>query len=288
MVHHLTTKGEFHVDTIVPDGKGGYEATSIPGTASQLQGMLSYVHQATLFDRSLRKEFTKKFDTTEKVYRRFLFYNDLHSPDRPVVICEGKTDNIYIRAAIKALGAAHPALALPAKTGGYDLKIRLFKYTATAGRILHLTGGSGALCRLVQEYEEEYKLVRAAGGRNPVILLIDNDEGAKGIFGKLKVDGTQPFYHVAHNLYVVPTPLTGSGDRTMIEDFFKPATKATKLAGKSFHPGGKGFDVTKHYGKQPFAESVVRRHAHTIDFSGFAPILGRLEAVIHQHKPVGP
>jgi hypothetical protein len=68
-----------------------------------------------------------------------------------------------------------------------------------------------------------------AGAQQPVILLVDNDDGAKGKGGiyntikditKTMVMGTEPFVHVTGNLYLVATPLKPGAVQSMIEDFF--------------------------------------------------------------------
>jgi len=38
------------------------------------------------------------------------------------------------------------------------------------------------------------------------------------------------------------------------------------------------------YGKRVFAEHVVKAGVNTIDFSGFAPLLERIEKVLHHYK----
>jgi hypothetical protein len=224
------------------------------------------------------------------VYAKFLTFVDLHSPERPVVICEGKTDNVYIRGAVRSLHKAYPLL-VTSSSAGLSLRFRLFRYTDTTRRIMHLGGGAGAFCRLIKGYARQMSEIKAPGFVNPVILLIDNDDAARGIYNSIaEVTGVKPsgkdsYYHVVHNLYVVPTPLSKKGGSTTIEDFFPSKLKNTKLSGKTFHVIDKTFDPTVHYGKHLFAEAVVRKNLDKIDFSGFAPILDRISAVIQDHKP---
>ena len=68
-----------------------------------------------------------------------------------------------------------------------------------------------------------------------------------------------------------------------IEDFFDPTIKDTVLGGKTFNDNN-NFDITKHYGKRIFAEQVVQAKAHSIDFSGFRPLLAVVESVVKAHK----
>jgi len=122
----------------------------------------------------------------------------------------------------------------------------------------------------------------------PVIILFDNDEGAKGIrnaikqAARLSLKVTEPYVHVVRNLYAVPTPLVSEATQSKIEDFFDERTRAFELGGKTFNDGN-DFDIARHYGKKLFAEHVVKPYVNSIDFSGFQPLLTVLEDVIRVH-----
>jgi len=126
---------------------------------------------------------------------------------------------------------------------------------------------------------------------HPVIVLIDNDDGATKIFNFLRSKKFNitidyhtdlPFYHLSGPLYLVKTPAKGDDDKSCPEDFFDPALLATKLDGKSFNPD-KEHDAPGEYGKVVFAERVVRPQTNSIDFSGFEPLLSRIDAVIEDY-----
>jgi hypothetical protein len=122
---------------------------------------------------------------------------------------------------------------------------------------------------------------------HPVIILVDNDDGAKEIFNALravaKVDVTfsskEDFYYVCRNLYVVKTPEKLLVAKSCIEDLFDSSVLAEKLNGKSFNLQ-KEHDSPTEYGKQAFAENVVVPNCGTIDFKRFKPLLARFESVI--------
>lgn len=208
----------------------------------------------------------------------------------PVVVCEGRTDNTYLKFAIKSLAIKYPALATsgsPAK-----LSVRLFKYSERrTSKITELTGGVGGLCKLMKNYQADVTTKFKAGPpKYPVILLIDNDSGANsvygaiaGITGKHKPTGKEPFIHVVANMYVVPTPLGPGGSPTMIENFFDSKTLSVQLNGKKFEPG-KDADNATHYGKAAFARDVIAKNPSDVDFSGFDGILGRIADVIEHYS----
>ena len=69
----------------------------------------------------------------------------------------------------------------------------------------------------------------------------------------------------------------------IIEDFFESSVTATVIDGKTFNPDEKTFDRDKHYGKQVFADKVVKANQKFINFDGFRGILDRLAAAIADH-----
>ena len=169
------------------------------------------------------------------------------------------------------------------------MKVSFFQRTSTTDRILSLSGGSGKLNKFIGTYRKYSKSINVPGTTHPVILLIDNDDGAKSIFkcvnknSKSTASPKKPFIFVNENLYVVPTPLTTDGKSTMIEDFFEPSLKKTKLSEKTFNPSEKGFNAKTEYGKNHFAKYVVLKNQATIDFTGFEPILKRIESVLDDY-----
>lgn len=296
MVHHLVRTGSFEFIQSTIDATGNVVAVKKPGTPRQLQGMLGFVEWVDAWNRKRQRErenTTEKpnadFTRREKVYKTFLHFNEFFNASRPVIICEGKTDNVYLLHAIRALAPAFPGLATVAASGAISLNVRLFKYTdRTTGRILGIHGGTGHLVKLIGEYAAEAKKFSASGLNHPVVMVVDNDTGATNIFDKAKkltgraVARYVDFFHVTNNFYVVPTPLGPTGEFTAIEDSFDAATKGIKLDGKSFDASN-DIDSSTHYGKSELAYKVVQPGAGSIDFSGFSPLLERVDAVLKEH-----
>lgn len=297
MVHRLFTTGNFEFVNRIVDDKGNDITNNNIGTKNQLHGMLGFIDSIDLYNKELN--FSSKdsrdhsnFTTKESMYRRFLLFKEFYAASAPVIICEGKTDNVYILHAIRSLSLTCPQLATKNADGTINLLIRIYKYTETStGRILGINGGTPDLSKFMRLYNNEIKKFKAPGAQHPVILLIDNDAGAteKGkIFNtikditKTKVNGTEPFVHVTGNLYVVATPLKPHETQSTIEDFFDQTIKSTIIDGKSFDPKNKSNSSTT-YGKTVFAHKVVRKHADKIDFSEFERILSNIILVINAH-----
>ncbi|WP_162241971.1 retron Ec67 family RNA-directed DNA polymerase/endonuclease [Duganella sp. Leaf126] len=261
-----------------------------PGTMPQLLGMLSYIDQVDLFNEKLCKDNDREPQPVvgrTALFRRFLYFDTFFSAQRPTIVCEGKTDNVYMRCAIKSLAAAYPRLI-----GGEKLLVRFFKYTESrTGRVMDLTGGVGGICNLLKSYHEDLKFYfKAPISKFPVIVLIDNDSGAHsiyeavaGITKKKKPQGVADFIYVTGNVYIVPTPFGPGKSFTAIEDFFDAKTLATELNSKKFNRKNKKEDSEDFYSKAAFARDVVAKGASTIDFGNFKVILDRIEKVLDDY-----
>ena len=119
---------------------------------------------------------------------------------------------------------------------------------------------------------------------------MDNDKGGKAVFSQVKemlnleeaVDGSQDFYRIKYNLYLVATPKVNKKE-TCIEDFFKDDALKEKVNGKTFSKENK-YEKEKKYGKSVFAERVIIKKQKNIDFTGFKLILDRLNSAIEDYK----
>jgi RNA-directed DNA polymerase len=293
MVHRLFTTGDFEILLRSKDATGTAGEEKVTGTPNQLRGMLGFIDEVdrmSIEQGSLsRISRDQRLTSKESMYRRFLLFKEFYAATSPVIVCEGKTDNVYIRHAIRRLAASYPQLATTTPEGTTKLHVRIFKYTeSSTGRILRLHGGVGDLKQFMLDYHQTIAKFKAPGKVHPVVVLIDNDSGADAIFSAVKQitsarpDRNQPFVHVTANLYLVPLPNRPGKKHTAIEDFFDKQTRAIQVDGRSFDPSEEK-DTTTHYSKNTFAEKVVKAQAHSIDFSGFDPVLSRVVAVIDAH-----
>lgn len=307
MVHSLITTGEFWIFWKERDEKGQWVEKKEKGIDTKLRGVLSYIDSVRHFEklrvaddavRNLedgwlpRVDF-KKMDAHARVYRQFLLFTQFYRPEAPLLICEGKTDNVYLRCAMRQIGQKYPNL-YNASVAGKPPKLRLqfFNYSKTSDRLLHLRGGAGDMKNFIAHYGAAMADFSIQEKRRPVIVLIDNDQASKPIFSTIAsqtgekngIDGSQPFYHVKDNLYVVVLPRLPHGDTT-IEHFFPKELLEVELGGKKFS-GADTFGPNE-YGKHHFAEYVVKKLQASIDFSRFGPILQRISDVLtaHDAKP---
>ena len=282
MAHRLFTTGRFQRIQMVADAKGSLAAVEKEGTLPQLHGMLGHIYFVDLhnWDRAAEEDIRSK----ESLYRRFLMYKEFYAAPAPVILCEGKTDIVYIKNAIRSLAPSFPTLATISAEKKITLRIRIFNYPETStGRILQLEGGTGHFVKLIPAYVNETTRFKAAGKAQPFILVIDNDKGAQPVYNVVKQitgakpSGFEPFIHIRGNLYLVPTPTAPGKTESVIEETFTEQTRNHVIDGKTFNPM-KNADSSKHYGKYIFSK-YIEKNANTVDFTGFAEILKRLAAV---------
>lgn len=298
MCWSLFNTGSYHrmVQTALEDSNPSKHDEAVTNI-SPLQGMIGHIHYVRdLVD--LRPHADKKIQptATRTLYRRLLFYRAFVVPSMPLVIPEGKTDTIYLRAAIEKLSFYHPKLGM-VENGQFKLALRFMNFSPTVHDILQLGNGTGDLKHFIRLYQENLEQYRHRPLPHPIIALIDNDDGAKDIFSIVKQKGfphisfksSEPFYRISDNLYLIKTPEITADGKSCIEDLFDSALLETKVDGKDFDPHKKHTEPGK-YGKTIFAEKVVRPQKDSINFSRFAALLDRIVKAIDDYEanPTSP
>lgn len=296
MAHRLFKTGKFQLMRMVIDTKDVLTPTMVDGTMAQLHGMLGHIDAVDCHNfeietkvESHKQQAKSALRSKQKLCRRFLMFKDFYSAPAPVVVCEGKTDNIYLLHAIKSLAVSYPKLATISANNKIALNIRILKTVKTSvGRVLQLGEGTSFLEAFIKGYYEEIHKFKAVGMRCAVVLVVDNDSGADGIFSTIRQltkkspSRTDPFTYIAGNLYMVLTPLKAGANKSAIEDCFADAIKNLNLGGKTFNPDGKA-DSSRYFGKHILSQHV-RDNAAKIDFTGFTSLLDRITAAIEAHQ----
>lgn len=296
MCHSLFETGTYYrpmtITSAEDDGTDDAPAPDLISVIGPIEGILSHIHHVK---NSIdgRDELEKKKDSTSarKLYANLLAFRYFVMLDRPLIICEGKTDNVYLKYAIQKLTDFHPKLGTWSGTD-FDSAVSFFSYTNQAHKLLELGGGTGDLKFFLLRYKRKLQTFEFRPLKYPVIVLIDNDGGSKDIFNAIKknhqvsidIKSTDLFFHITDNLYLVKTPKWGKKDESCIEDFFDQELLATKLGEKKFNPK-KAHEADSEYGKAAFADKVIRPNADKIDFSNFKPLLERIVAVINHYSP---
>jgi RNA-directed DNA polymerase len=186
MAQRLFMTGHFDFVQMSPDANGAKVETKKEGTIPQLHGMLGHIDRVDRYNVKLRETEPeqnpeKELSSKESLYRRFLIFKEFYANPAPMIVCEGKTDTVYLTHAIRSMAALYPELASVSPDNKVALKVRMFKYPGTSTtEILGLTGGSAVLNSFLWDYLKEIKRFQAHGKEQPVVFMVDNDSGAKG------------------------------------------------------------------------------------------------------------
>lgn len=105
MVHRLLNTGSFQLKEYNLDESGNLIVSEVDGTIEQLNGMLSFIDSVNLSNKRIvigasskakGSKLSERLNCNGQVYRHFLFLKIILYPKKPLIICEGKTDNIYL------------------------------------------------------------------------------------------------------------------------------------------------------------------------------------------------
>lgn len=260
------------------------DGVSVPLGAKSVRGMLAFIYHVKRWDDERKEVPAAEIEKRAyfRVYADFLNYMWFFGQSRPTIVCEGKTDNVYIKCALRSLAKDYPSLM---KSNGKKMEFlfQLFGFTNTADEVQKLSGGAPQLNNLLGDYRK--RLANCKGTpQQPTILVVDNDSGPQNLYGHLgnilkkKVDGSEPFYWAYGNLYVVPVPKI-DGAPTAMENLFEKEVLDTLLDGRILDLTSKETDGKKFYSKHDFSIRVVQKRQKSIKFDRFRPFLDNIVAV---------
>ncbi len=276
MCHELFNTGEFYFndkDKLSAEINGEKKK----GSMNQLEGILNFIYQIKRpYDN--RKLGNRRFapNAITKLYRFFLFYKHFHLMKMPVIICEGKTDVIYLKCALKQLSADYKEFI---DTDGY--KVKFLNISKNFRDVFAISTGTSGLKHLIEIFEKKTCAFNTEGKDFPVVIIIDNDAGSKEIKQKIKIkenEEVKDFYHIVENLYLLIIP---KAKGKAIEDLFEPRILETEVDGKKFNRQ-ETIDTDKEYGKIVFAVKVVKQQE--INFDGFKEeVFDKLKKIIDDY-----
>ncbi|MEW6534910.1 MAG: retron Ec67 family RNA-directed DNA polymerase/endonuclease [Candidatus Auribacterota bacterium] len=279
MCHSLFKTGTFYIDENVPiDDSENEEQQECP--LNQLEGILNFIYQVKK-KHDFPKHHKKKLAST-KLYRNFLLYKHFFAMEKPLIICEGKTDIIYLKCALRQL-ASHYSEFVEINEGKVNFKTKFLTLSDNLINVFSTSQGSSGLFFLMENYKKNRAVFKYAGNCYPAIFIFDNDDGAKQIKNHFNIqeDATiETYYHYFENLYVLIVPKNKKG---AIEDLFTQNTLDTKVDKKSLNCAGK-IDTNTEHGKVVFAEKVVRANQQKINFDGFKEIFDGIKTIIKDYQ----
>ena len=253
-----------------------------------IEGRLSFqYHVCTTSKGRTHKQIQYQQTAREKLYREFLIFKTFYRQTKPLIIPEGKSDRIYLRAAAFQNHLNDPTF-VDASSGKPVLSFRVYDFPQRMHDLVGLAGGTGNLAKgleKLREFSSRFPNVKPA---SPVIFLVDNDSGAEPFVDKARKlygatftdDNSEDFVKILDGVYVVRTPPMATSNSSYIEAFLPPAVLGVTLGSKTFSPASK-IDSAKHFGKVRLAQHV-EANAASIDFSAFIPLFERLRSAISE------
>ncbi len=224
-------------------------------------------------------------DGIKNLYQKFLFFKHFYYLDKPLIVCEGKTDNVYLKCAIESLYSLFPEL-IEKSDDKLSLKINFFNKTDTNREMLKLAEGASGLKFLMLMYSRMFKNFRCEGKKFPVIFVVDKDKAGKEashIAKKVSNESSLVLPHVTENLFFLEIPSTKKNVDVEMEDLFHPSVLQIQLEGKKFNRKNGNLDHGSEFGKDYFSRFVVRKNRSTIDFDGFKPLLEIISEIIKKY-----
>ncbi|PBI92175.1 Reverse transcriptase (RNA-dependent DNA polymerase) [Variovorax boronicumulans] len=291
-VHRLVHKDGFF-EPIAKTFVGPLPNEKAPGSLRKLEGILSFIYSAQVFRREMiiekggqNKEKKAELHSDERLYQKFLYYTKFYRNEKPLIVCEGKTDNVYIRAAIVAMGEKFPTLKQ--EKGEKDsLLVRFYPHPKYGNRLLEMGGGTAGLRNFSHTYVDKSRKFSQIAPRNPVIIVLDADDAGKSVYSfaqknHAKKDDFQGIVFLHPNLYFICIPEPKNSTHKAIEGLFPSVLTDQKLGDKSFNWKNTPLKE-KEYGKAYFAKNIVPLATPEM-FVEFTPLLEGIAAAIEHFR----
>jgi hypothetical protein len=288
--------------------QGSFEINGEPATINQLEGRFAFINQIYWFNNKIdgkKHYFSDLKSSKERQYQKFLFYKYFYANTKPLIVTEGKTDVVYLMAALKNLYNEYPKLITKNNDGTFDFKVSFLKRTKRLQYFLGIfKDGADTLKNIYSFYDSKrdtpnyfsyFTEVCKVLPKNPVILMFDNEiesgkrKPIRNFLNTVKLDEQKSKIlkneykvNLIGNLYVLTVPLIRGNSECEIEDLFDENTLTHKIDGKVFTKKDK-YDKSRYYGKEIFSKYISNNYLK-INFNDFRPLLDNIVNIIDMYQ----
>lgn len=274
---------------------GKFEIEGKEATLNQLEGRFSFINQLEWYNNKKFKNKKKphmKLSGKEIEYQRFIFYKYFIKNEFLVIITEGKTDPLYIKAALKKYWKSYPQFIMKDSDGHFLFKIKFLNKTKRLNYFFGINkDGADSLINLYNHYKgsngvnnlSDYFKKFNCKYSNPLIMLFDNELNIKGKplkkfhnhiqFNEAELQNNL-YVNLVENLYIVTTPLIDKKKESEIEDLLPQKILDEGIEGRSF-TNQENYNKNKHCGKDEFSKYIYNNY-NEINFENFIPLLDAL------------
>ena len=307
MAENLYKTGEFYID-------------KKPGSINNLEGRFAFINQIDWYDNSKNNKGSRRnfenLNGHEKTYQKFIFYKSFIANEKPLIITEGKTDKVYIKAALRSLNVKYPELIEKDDKGNYHYKISFFNRTDRINYFFNTSrDGGDAITNIYKinigkEYWNSLRyrdfFVRKCNIKpsNVIIFLFDNEtqtnkkplykflnqykenenngnENKDVLINNIK---NKCWSKLKDNMFIVCTPLIDEKNETEIEDLLNiELDKYEHMTGRKYDGSGKKGKKEGFFNKNEFSQYIAKNYKK-IDFNEFVPLLDSIKSVIEAYR----
>lgn len=276
------------------------------GTLKQLEGRFAFINQVDKFNNSKEKGTCKNkrqsnldsYNGRERQYRLFLLYNKFIHIGKPIIMVEGKTDILHIKASLKSMYENYPLLITKNPDGTFTYNISFFKKNSVFDFFFKVNkNGASAMDALYNFYaggNNKYYFTKLKNygvkATKPFIFLYDNeqfsDRPLKGFLNKIKIEKypeDKQFFSdnlylklkKCTNLFLLTHKIVNNKSESEIEDLYDDDTLSTNINGRKFIQDGQKNSSMKYQ----FAKYVYNNYEQ-INFTNFIPLLDNIVRII--------
>lgn len=281
---------------------GEYFIDGERGTIAQLEGRFSFAKQLDDYNRKKKGENRYTKTGRDLDYQRFVFYKRFVVNEKPLIITEGPTDILYLKAALKKYANRYPNL-ISRNGDTFEWKLSFLKRTNNFCDLFEVSpDGADAIKGIYQHFKSNkghayyFYETRNMKYGSPIIMLFDNELKIKkspiknfinecgnvDYRNKLETDLNEKLYsHLKYNAWIATLPI-GQNEKREIEDLLnQQEVSAIRLNGKSFEKNSK--DSSKYFGKKALAQHMYSNYSR-YDYSGFIPLLNNINVIVSMNK----
>lgn len=315
MAHQLYKTGEFQIN-------------GAKGTLNQLEGRFAFIHQCDLLnsDHLTQKGSDKGFTAREIQYQKFLFYKTFYAHDAPLLVMEGPTDILYLKAALMNMYMDYPNLIQKEHNGTFTFKIRFFQRTPRKKRytgnyqennppkpprwkyLFAVTEGADSLGNIYDffagennrpNYFDYFSKICKLTQLSPVILILDNELETKNkpirkFIGRMNIK-ERVTDDIKRNNY---SHVLKDSNLHLVTHQLCEGKKEGEIESLftkdtlSTELGGKQFNpIEKTFDKskhygKDIFSKYILSHYETINFDGFRPMLDRINSIITESEKI--